>query len=44
VADVRSVIDWTVLTGVALMPPILVLRFWTDPQPSTSESIREALR
>ncbi len=38
-----SVIGWTVLAGLALLPPLVVQRLWKD-DPSLSESIHEVLR
>jgi hypothetical protein len=38
-----SVIGWTVLAGFALLPPLVMTRWWKD-DPSLSESIHEALR
>ncbi len=34
---------WTVLAGLALLPPFVIGRLWKD-DPSMSESIHEALR
>ncbi len=39
----NSVIGWTVLTGLAVLPPLVVQRLWKD-DPSLSESIHEVLR
>jgi hypothetical protein len=35
---------WAGLATLALVPPAVMMRLWTAPAPSTSESIREALR
>ena len=40
---VTSVTGWTVLAGLALLPPLVIGRLWKD-DPSLSESIHEALR
>lgn len=39
-----SFVAWTVLTAVALTPPVVLMRLWGAPSPSMSESIREVLR
>jgi hypothetical protein len=39
-----SVQALAVLTVVALLPPVVMLRLWHDPAQSMSESIREARR
>ncbi len=38
-----SLIGWTVLAGLALLPPLIVQGLWKD-DPSLSESIHEVLR
>ena len=38
-----SLIGWTVLAGFALLPPLVIARWWKD-DPSLSESIHEVLR
>jgi hypothetical protein len=43
-ADVTSVVGWTALVGLALLPPVFMLRFWNGAPQSMSESIREARR
>jgi hypothetical protein len=43
-ADVTSTSGWVILAGLALLPPIVMLRLWNDPPPSMSESIWEARR
>lgn len=35
---------WAVLAGIALLPPIVMMRWWNDPPQSMSESIQEARR
>ncbi len=41
---VRSVLGWTALGALAVVPPLVVIRRWTEPQQSLSESIQDALR
>ena len=38
--------SWTVLAlaGVAVVPPLVMMWRWTDPRPTMSETIQEALR
>jgi hypothetical protein len=43
-ADVTSVWGWTALAGLALLPPVFMLRVWNDAPQSMTESIREARR
>ncbi len=40
----NSVSSWTVLAGVALLPPIVMTWWWNDPPQTLSESIQEARR
>jgi hypothetical protein len=35
---------WTVLVGVAILPPLVMLWRWNHPAQTTSESIQEARR
>jgi hypothetical protein len=42
--NVNSLAGWTILGAVALAPPLALMRWWRDPHPSMSQSIREALR
>jgi hypothetical protein len=44
VANLTSLSIWTVLALVALIPPVVLWRFWNVPDQSMSESIRKALR
>jgi hypothetical protein len=44
VAQAASVAGWTVLAGLAVLPPIVMWRMWTAPRQSMSESIRSAIR
>ena len=39
-----TILGWTVLVVLGLLPPIVMLRIWNPPAPTTSESIRKALR
>jgi hypothetical protein len=41
---VDSFSSWTVLAGVAVVPPLVMLWRWNDPRQTMSESIQEALR
>jgi hypothetical protein len=43
-ADVHSFAGWAVLSALAVLPPLVMLRRWSEPQQSISESIQEALR
>jgi hypothetical protein len=36
--------SWTLLTGVAVVPPLVIMWRWRDPRQSMSQSIQEALR
>ena len=42
--NLTSVAGWTVLLGLGLLPPVILLRLWRQPEQTTSESIREAIR
>jgi hypothetical protein len=41
---VSSVAAWIALAVLSLAPPVVMAWLWKPPAPSTSESIREALR
>lgn len=43
VANVTSIAGWTILAGLALLPPAM-LWFWRDRRPHASERIQPALR
>jgi len=43
VAHVNSLLLWTVLAAVALLPPVVIMRRWREPRQSMSQSIQEAL-
>ena len=42
--NLNSVASWTVLAGVAVVPPFVMMWRWNDPRQTMSESIQEALR
>jgi hypothetical protein len=42
--NANSLSGWTVLAGVAVLPPIVMMWRWNDPPQSMSESIQEARR
>ena len=44
VAGATSLVGWTVLAAMALTPPVVMMRLWSAPSPSMSETIREVLR
>jgi Flp pilus assembly protein TadB len=44
VGNVNSLLLWTVLAAVALLPPLVMMRWWPEPRQSMSQSIQEALR
>jgi len=35
---------WVLLVAFAVLPPLVVMRFWRDPIQTTSQSIQEVLR
>jgi hypothetical protein len=41
-ADVTSRQAWAVLAGFALLPPLVMLRWWQHPPQTLSESIHKA--
>jgi hypothetical protein len=41
---VSTVLGWTVLVVLGLLPPLVMLRMWNPPAQTTSESIRNVLR
>lgn len=41
-AEMTSARGWVLLAAVALTLPAIILRFWRRPEPSMSESIRDA--
>jgi hypothetical protein len=44
VAGVTSSSGWLALAGLAVVPPIVMMRFWQQPDQTMSESIQDALR
>lgn len=42
--NLDSFSSWTVLTGVAVVPPLVMMRRWNHPRQTMSETIQEALR
>jgi hypothetical protein len=44
VANVNSLPNWTVLVGLAILPPLAMMRWWKEPAQTMSESIHEILR
>ena len=42
-ADV-SLSSWLVLGGFAIVPVLVMMRYWSDPDQTTSQSIQQALR
>jgi hypothetical protein len=41
---ITSFAGWTVLAALSLVPPAIMLRLWSVPPPSMSETIRDVLR
>ena len=39
-----SFAGWTVVAVLSLIPPAVMVRFWSAPSPSMSETIRDVLR
>jgi hypothetical protein len=42
--DVKSVAGWTILLGLALLPPMFTWWLWSEPQETMSETIQKARR
>jgi hypothetical protein len=42
--DADSISTWSALTAIAVLPPLVAMRYWKHPDASMSESIREVLR
>ena len=42
--NLRSLWGWTILAGLAVLPPLVMMWRWKDPRPTMSESIQKALR
>ncbi len=43
-ANPMTLIGWTVLAFMGLVPPIAMWQLWNHPEPTMSQSIKEALR
>jgi len=44
VAGVTGPLGWLALAGAAIVPPLAMMRYWHDPEPTMSERIHDALR
>jgi Cu/Ag efflux pump CusA len=42
--NVNSLSGWTALAGLAALPALVMMRWWTEPRQTMSQSIQEALR
>jgi hypothetical protein len=42
--NLRSLSGWTVLSDLAVLPPLAMMWRWNNPHQSVSESIQEALQ
>jgi hypothetical protein len=43
-AGVTSPSGWLALAGLAIVPPLVMMRFWQSPDQTMSQSIQDALR
>jgi Na+/proline symporter len=43
-ANVTSMLAWSVLGGLAVLPPIVMVRLWNDRPPRVSQRFQEGLR
>jgi hypothetical protein len=43
-AGITSSSGWVALAALAIVPPIVAMRFWKRPDQTMSQSIQEALR
>ena len=43
-ASVSSVSWWLALAGLAIVPPLVMMRFWNQSDQTMSQSIQEVLR
>jgi hypothetical protein len=43
-AGVTSLSGWLALAGLAIVPPLVMMRFWQQPDQTMSQSIQEAFR
>jgi hypothetical protein len=44
IGNVDSLPSWAIVTGLALVPPLVMIWLWNDPRQTMSESIQEARR
>jgi hypothetical protein len=42
--NLGSLSNWAVLTGIAIVPPLVMMWRWNDPHQTMSESIQQARR
>ena len=42
--SLNSAASWTILAGVAVVPPLIMMWRWNDPRQTMSETIQEARR
>jgi hypothetical protein len=42
--NLRSLSDWALVAGLAVVPPLVIMWRWTDPRQTMSEAIQEAQR
>lgn len=42
--NVSSPSNWMVLAACAIVPPVVMMRFWNHPDQTMSESIQQVLR
>jgi hypothetical protein len=42
--NLGSLSGWVVLTGLVVLPPLVMMWRWNDPRQTMSETIQEALR
>jgi hypothetical protein len=43
-ANVTSMLAWSVLGGLAVLPPIVMVRLWNDRRPRVPQCVQEGLR
>ena len=43
-AGVSSSSNWLALAGLAIVPPLVMMRFWNQPDETMSQSIQGVLR
>lgn len=44
IANLNSRASWAALVGIAIVPPLVMMRLWKDPPQTMSESIQDARR